>query len=210
VKEGKWKTALADFEVAVDLGSGLSLPYASRAAELSRRGEYDVALGDCNEAIGIDPGCLSYSTRGDVYLSMGETDAAIVDLRRATEIDKDCACGYHSLAIAHYRAGDETDAIEACKKCLAILTRYGDDWTVYDVTALKLQCEGRDAEAIEEYTKSLERQPYSAGCFSRRGDAYYRLGEAERARDDWRRAHEIDHSYPVFAYARRAIGIEGE
>jgi tetratricopeptide (TPR) repeat protein len=207
-KEGQWKSALDDYEASIDLDSGIYLPYAERAAEWSRRGEYDLAMDDCSRAIEIEPGCGSYAARGDVYLSMGNIDAAIADLKKATEDDQDCTRGYQSLAVAHYRAGALFDAVEACNNCLAILVRYGGDWTAHRITALLAQCEGRYTDAVEEYTLTLEKQPFAAGCYSRRGDAYHELGEAEKALEDWKKAHEIDASYPFFAHAREAIGAE--
>jgi tetratricopeptide (TPR) repeat protein len=56
--------------------------------------------------------------------------------------------------------------------------------------------------AIVEYTLAIQFQPNIAVAFSCRGDAYYKLGESQKAQSDYDRAIELDPKL-VIAYYRR-------
>jgi len=117
----KWNEAVDDAEKATALDStnkvfqdNLKKAYLSRAFNHNDNGEYDLAIADCNRAIGVDGGyALAYDTRAVSHTDKGlaaadgesELDAAIADEQKAIVLDPNEASYKPRLAICYYNRG---------------------------------------------------------------------------------------------------------
>ena len=65
-----------------------SAAYRGRGLALSRKGDYDTAIADCNEAIRLDPeDAVAYEARGLAHDRKKEPDAALADYTKAIQLD---------------------------------------------------------------------------------------------------------------------------
>jgi tetratricopeptide (TPR) repeat protein len=69
-------------------GAQLARAYNSRGYALDKKGDYDRAIGDCGQAIRLDPNsAAAYVNRGRVYSGRREYDLAIADYDQAIRLD---------------------------------------------------------------------------------------------------------------------------
>jgi len=105
--------ALARLSVAVDEGAPqtpaekLALLMAERASEAARRGDYEAAMAELDEARRIAPRYpLVYQYRSNVAFLKGDTDEAIRALQRAIELEPDNALFRLNLERLQRKSGD--------------------------------------------------------------------------------------------------------
>lgn len=70
---------------------------------------------------------------------------------------------------------------------------------------LRAKDEGRNEDAIQEYSKAIEIDPRSAVAYNNRGVIYDDLKEYEKAVEDYDKAIELDQSYATAYYNRGII-----
>ena len=62
--------------------------YVSRSGEYAKKGDWDRAIADMNEAVRLEPNCLStYMARASLYQQKGDTAKAKQDFARAKELE---------------------------------------------------------------------------------------------------------------------------
>jgi tetratricopeptide (TPR) repeat protein len=83
-----------------------------RSFVYDRKGEYDKAISDCNEAIRLKPDdAYAFSGRGFAYASKGEYDKAISDCNEAIRLKPDDAYAFDNRGIAYANKGEYDKAI---------------------------------------------------------------------------------------------------
>jgi len=83
-----------------------------RSFVYDRKGEYDKAISDCNEAIRLKPDdAYAFSGRGFAYASKGEYDKAISDCNKAIRLKPDDAYAFDNRGIAYANKGEYDKAI---------------------------------------------------------------------------------------------------
>ncbi len=81
------------------------------------KGEYDLAISDCNKALEINPRLVdAYICRGLVYDRKGKYDQAISDYTKSLEIDQSNAIAYSNRAVIYYHMGKYDKAWEDVHK----------------------------------------------------------------------------------------------
>lgn len=65
---------------------------------------------------------------------------------------------------------------------------------------------GNYKRAVDYYSKALEKDLEDAELYSRRGDAYFKLGNKEKAIKNWKKSNEIHPGFPTNHKAREMIG----
>ena len=92
--------------------------FVGRGLGYSRKGDYDRAIADYNQAINLDPRyALAYNNRGHAYLAKGDKDRAIADFNQAIKINPLPASNphvnvYFNRGIAYSAKGDYERAID--------------------------------------------------------------------------------------------------
>ena len=89
--------AIADFNMAIQLGSNLVETYNNRGNAYGQKGEYDRAIEDYNKAIQIKPDSANaYYGRGYAYGCKSNYKGAITDYTKAIELKPDYAEAYNN------------------------------------------------------------------------------------------------------------------
>jgi tetratricopeptide (TPR) repeat protein len=90
----------------------LVVAYDNRGIHYSRKGEYDRAIPDFDEAIRLDPKfAQAYNNRGIAYNNKGSYDRAIADFDEAIRLDSKNAAAYTNRGRAYNRKGSYDRAI---------------------------------------------------------------------------------------------------
>jgi len=113
---GTGNAAIAACTRAINSGpwrdAGLAWAYVNRAKAYGDKGDYDPAIADATEAIGLDPRvALAYVNRGKAYLDKGDYDPAIADATEAIRLDPKSSSGYFYRAAANVYAGSLPKAV---------------------------------------------------------------------------------------------------
>ena len=95
--------------------------YYNRGAAYWRRGDYDAAIADENEAIEINPKFANaYMRRGAAYAGKGDQDQAITEATKAIELAPENVRAYSNRGGARERKGDFAGAIADATKAIEI------------------------------------------------------------------------------------------
>lgn len=85
----------------------LAVAFDDRGAAYYRKGEYDRALGDFEQAIRLDAkNAFAYNNRGNVYQRNGQYDRAIADYDQAIRLKPDYADAFYGRGRARQKNGD--------------------------------------------------------------------------------------------------------
>jgi serine/threonine protein kinase/tetratricopeptide (TPR) repeat protein len=137
---------------------------------------------------------VDYRTEGRELMEQGKWQQAEEHLTKAVELDpSDFWASFH-LGIAHYRRGDDREAIRAFEVCLSLdPTMPG----VYFNRGLALLRSQQFVKAEEDFTRVIDNRPEWADPYPNRASAREAQGKFEAAAADLTKA--IDLGYPPTA-----------
>jgi tetratricopeptide (TPR) repeat protein len=152
-----WKDSISLSNDVLKNYPNVLMAYNNRGTEYLRRGDYDKAISDFNEALRIDPDYEKthylYDNRGTVYLLKGDYERAIADYDRALRIKPNFALAYHNRGTTYLYKEDFEEAIADFNKALEINPGYAE---TYFNKALACEKMGHLKEAIEAYRGFIE------------------------------------------------------
>jgi Tfp pilus assembly protein PilF len=155
------------------------------------KGEYDMAIADFSKAINLDPEfLLAYYNRGVAYFDKGDFDQAINDFSRAMELGLKGKGSYHIRGVAYGKKGQYDMAVADFTKALELDPK---DATVYNNRGIMFLLKGQYKQTVADLTKAIELDSKnSAEYYFHLAYVLYRMGESERAQENFSRAKEID------------------
>ena len=107
-------------------GQGLAVLYANRCAAHIKKGETDLALSDCNQAIQLDPkNAMAFHNRAAGYSAKGDYDRAIGDLDQVIQLDPKNAMAYANRCAAHFNKGETDLALSDCNQVIQLDPKNG-------------------------------------------------------------------------------------
>lgn len=123
---------------------------------------------------------------GDWYFNERHYTLAILTYKRALELDPECAAIHHRLGLAYYKEGEFDDAKDAFQKAISLNPlsahyHYSLGQLLQDYSDL----DGAWMEAVHEFTKAIELDPYYIEAWYDRGSLYDKRGELEKACHDF-------------------------
>lgn len=84
----------------------------NRCGAYFKKGDFDAALADCNQALAQEPGsAIGHIRRGLAYQGKGDLDRAIADYDVAIRLDANNTYAYRERAAAYYHKDDYARAI---------------------------------------------------------------------------------------------------
>jgi tetratricopeptide (TPR) repeat protein len=190
-KAGRVSEALAELEQAIERepdDASLHHTYGSYCLQSAR---YDDAIAAFRRALEIDPYLTdAHNMLGAVYMELGDHARAESEFREALG---DPAyptphLTYLNLGLLYAEQGRDDEAVESMRKSVGIDPKY---FKAHFELASMLDRIGNLLEAVREYEVAEPAFRNDGEYWYRRGFAYYRLGEKDKARDSLVRVRSI-------------------
>ena len=174
--------------------------YLTRSGLHLRRGNFDQAITDCDEAIRLEPGkAHAYGQRGKAWAGMGDTDRALADYDAAIHLDPHNANLLREQGVLWRQLGDLDRALASFDQ--AIRLGFSDAIAYNERGQVWLQ-KGRYERAIADFNQALKVNPDLVGALINRGIAWRTKGALDRAIADFGQVISIDPNLPAAYYNR--------
>ncbi len=189
--------------------SDLAVAYSNRGLSNAKNGNNDIALGDLDQAIKLNPeNATAYNNRAFTYLNKGENDLAIDAANQSLSLDRQQATAYNNRGLAYSNKGDYDRAIADLSLALSLDPRLA---VAHDNRGYAYQSKGEYDRAISDYAEAIRLQSDDAGLYNKRGNAYYNKGDYDLALVDYNRALKLKPDFAVvFSNAGDARSRRGE
>ncbi len=179
--KGEYDNAIANCTEAIRLDPSLARAYANRGVAYGMKSDHDKAISDFTEAIRLDPSLAEvYCDRGVTYAMKGDYDKAIDDFTEVIRLESSSTEAYRNRAVAYGMRGEYdnavTDYIEAIQLCPELGEVYSDPELPY------WDCIEQD---VRYCTVVIGNDPENAGAYYRRGLAYEKKSDLDKAIADY-------------------------
>ena len=176
---------------SVDLSIGnQAIFYNNRGEVYYRKGEYDRAIADYDQALRLDPDYAGvYNNRGLAYLNTGEYDRAIANYDQALRLDPEFAFAYNGRGSVYIRKGKYDRAIADFDQALRLDPDYA---LAYNGRGNAYTGKGEHDRAIADFDQALRLDPDYASVYNDRGRTHFYRGRFAHAVPDLRRAVAAD------------------
>jgi tetratricopeptide (TPR) repeat protein len=95
--------------------------YGNRCDAYNVKGQYALAISDCNKAIEINPKYSpAYTMRGRAFIALGDNDRALMDYNKAIEINPRDSRALYNIACLYSRKKDSSQACKFLSKALSL------------------------------------------------------------------------------------------
>jgi len=180
--------------------------YLARGELRSRRGDFDRAIADFDEAIRLGPGkALAYSHRGNAWRSKGDQDRALADYEAAIRIDPNNPGVLRDRSILWRGRGDLDRALVDLDRAI----RLGfSDANAYNERGLVWYEKKRYDRAIADFNQALKVDPNLVSALVNRGIAWRSKGDLDRAVTDFDLAIRLDPALAAAHYNRERAWTE--
>ncbi|MEO1438084.1 MAG: tetratricopeptide repeat protein, partial [Bacteroidota bacterium] len=189
--------------------------YSAGRAEYEA-GEYEQAINHFSEALDIDPYHIpSWNDRGMSYCKMDQFDEGLDNFYEAIRYDSTFAMAYVNAGAARYFRQDIANPVkkdlEIAKDWFtqAIAIQPGLYLAYYNRAAVNYFLEAYP-EALADLDKALRLNPMNAWTYFYQGVVYAAMGNAGRARSEYRKAVQLDPNlyYVYEEQARLSMNAE--
>ena len=164
---------------AVGMKPDDAIAYVKRAEAERQQGNLATALDDLEAAARLSSDILLVSLRlADMYNEVERFDEAAVHYRLVLDIDPDSPTVLYKLALVHFRAGREAEAIAALNRAAALREGF---WEAYYLRGAVFRSLGDIDEANADFHRALELRPEAELARSALIDLYIESGDPQRA-----------------------------
>jgi tetratricopeptide (TPR) repeat protein len=162
--------------------------YHSRGATYSKKGLYELATADFDEALKLDPHHTnSMGSRGYAYAQRGQYDRAIADFGEVLRLNPKSDRAYNERGRVYLRKNELEAAFNDFDAAVRINPK---NVHAQNNRALTLARRGRFDEAIAGFTEALKVDPNYLLAYTNRARSYEEKGELELALADLKKAAE--------------------
>lgn len=188
--EGEEATAIEKFNAIIEANPQSQESYRLRGKSYSDLNQIQEALADYNKALELNPEDIyTYVYRGITYKKSEEFQKAINDFNRALGYYPEDDFIYFHRAQTQGLAGDKRSALESYSTCIRLNPQgsymFGDAYSFRGDLRAE---EGNYPGAIADYSQAIKITPDSHELYINRGDALRKLGEEEKARENYSQA----------------------
>jgi tetratricopeptide (TPR) repeat protein len=163
-------------------GVNLAKAFYNRGSAYGRKGEYEHAIQDYDQALLLNPGFANaFYGRGWAYEHIGDFDRAIQDFNQALLVNPSLVIALRERGVAYAYKSDYDRAIQDYTRALQFNR---DDAIGFYNRGLAYAHEGDYGHAIEDYTQAIRLNYRLADALQNRRRAYAHRGEYLRAMAD--------------------------
>jgi tetratricopeptide (TPR) repeat protein len=161
----------------------LAAAFNNRGLAYVKKGEYDRAIQDYDEAIRLDPNfAKAFNNRGAAYAAKGENDRAIQDYDEAIRLNPNEAIPFGNRGFAYDKKGQYDRAIQDFDKVIQLNP---NDAKAFYIRGLAYDHKGQYDRAIQDYDGAIRLDPNDAIAFWGRANAYDKKGQYDREIQDF-------------------------
>jgi tetratricopeptide (TPR) repeat protein len=186
----------------------LAVTYYHRAGRYIHKGDFDHAIADLDQAIGIDPQFAgAYYNRGMTYDYKHDYDRAIADFDQALKLNPKNYGSYFSRGDLYLDKGDYDRAIADFDEAIR---RFPEAAFTYDRRGEAYFRKGDYDRTIADANEAIRLVPQDADAYYTRGEAYEAKNDLDHAIADFDEALKLAQTYytgdvePLLAKARQA------
>jgi Flp pilus assembly protein TadD/uncharacterized protein (DUF302 family) len=171
-------------------GHGLAVLYANRCAAHFNKGETDLALSDCNQAIQLDPkNAMAFHNRAAGYSAKGDYDRAIGDLDQVIQLDPKNAEAFNNRGFGYAAKGDYDRAVGDYDQAIQLDPKNAISYTSRCAAHIK---KGETDQALSDCNQAIQLDPKNAMAYANRCAAHFNKGETDLALSDCNQAIQLD------------------
>ena len=198
----EYDSAIADFDIAIQLEPNSAEAYHNRGNTYGKNGELDLALADFNKAMQIKPDdAETYSNQGNVHYRKREYDRAIIDYNKAIKLKPDYPEAYNNRGVAYREKGEFNLALENFNRAIELEPNYAE---AHNNRGNAYDKKNDVDRAIIDYNKAIELIPDYAEAHYNRGIAHLHKRKFDLAIKDFSKTIEIKPD-DVLAYNNRGM-----
>jgi tetratricopeptide (TPR) repeat protein len=204
-RTGQWQLVVELDTKAIAAGEGAPA-YNNRSHAYNELKQYQHAIEDANEAIGLDlKFALAYSNRGRAYAGLGQYPRALQDLDKSIALDQNLFNGYINRGLCYNSMHQFPRALEDFNK--AVELEPNSPFALSDRGIVYAQ-QRELPLAIKDFDKAIAIDPTYLAAYGNRGAAYNDMKDFEHALDSLNKAIELDPTFAT-AYNNRGIAYKG-
>jgi len=194
--------AIGDFTQAIKLDPKNVKAFANRGAAHSARQEWDGAIQDFGQVIALDRSAHAYADRAGMYLLAGQADRAIQDFSEAIKMDP----GFVDAILTR---GLTLASVKRCADAIPDFTRVielkPDESKAYLERGICEEMGSHDDLALQDLSAHLSIDARSFTGLEHRAGVLFRLGQLDRAFEDYKRALELTPNSPRALFGRGVV-----
>ncbi len=179
-----------DMAVEGNPNSGMSL--LNRGYLKANKNDIDGALLDYTRA---GEACPTYAeawvNRGVLYQNMSRMTEAGNDFKAAVQKNPKLFAAQYNLANWYGRFDDLSNALTHFKAAMELKPTFPEGWAMMASVKAKM---GDLPGALPDFSKALELEPALTIVYVNRGKAYYNVGQADRACEDWSKGSSMGNA----------------
>jgi tetratricopeptide (TPR) repeat protein len=191
---GNYNEALSANSKAINIGNSYgSQTLLNRAQTYVRLGKNQKALEDFAAAIKMKDSNLkqAHFDRGQLYMRLNETKLALEDYKKVVELNPNNLQLTWDIGRLSYEMEDYTSALTYYSKAIDRIDKPQAQMLLVRGEVFE-KLKNYEA-AIQDYTRVIEMKQELANAHYLRGQATARLGNAEEACVDWKKAAVLGH-----------------
>jgi tetratricopeptide (TPR) repeat protein len=183
--------AIEFFTDYIRANPGDSYGYSMRARIwLDEKKELDIALGDYNEAIRLNPNAAQViNDRGRVWAAKQEYDKAIADYNEAIRLDPRCALAYYNHGFASAAKQEYDKAITDFNEAIRLDPKFV---YAYDGRGIAWAAKQEYDKAIADFNEAIRLDPKFVYAYNGRGIAWAAKQEYDKAIADFNEAIRLE------------------
>jgi len=209
-ERGRLEQALADFNEALALNSGIASVWMHKGGLLARLNRNDSAFVCTERAIALKPDYAeALSNRGGLKVRKGDLAGALDDLGRAIALDPKLRDAYINRAAAYVVMNEYEKSIPDRRRAIELDPKDPTNYRQFSAIGVALQRLKRYSEAIQAFDEAIRGAPRGderlGDYYLNRSLAWWALHDRIRARDDAREAIRLGARVPP-AYVQELGG----
>jgi tetratricopeptide (TPR) repeat protein len=177
----------------------ISRAFSNRGGAYIRKGQYDHAIQDLDQAIRRDPNyALAFQSRGTAYSLKGQYERAIGDFNQAIRLDPNSAASFYGRGDTYNVQGQYERAIQDFDRAIRLKPDLAPIFfaATFHERGLAYAGNGQYDRALQDYDQAIRLYPNLAQAFYDRGAALRALRQPARAEADFAKARQLNPNLP--------------